>query len=70
MAVERNHAIAFVLVLVHFLIGSKNGEELLCQFKYRRLFNRKSFWLVKKTSRILVLVGVSLFHLTFSKYLT
>ena len=41
MAVEINHAIAFVLVLVHFLIGSKNGEELLCQFKYRRLFNKE-----------------------------
>ena len=33
MAVERNHAIAFVLILVHFLIGSKTGEELLCQLK-------------------------------------
>ena len=41
MTVERNHAIAFVFVLVHFLIGSKNGEELLCQFKYRRLFNKE-----------------------------
>ena len=29
MTVEINHTIAFVLVLVAFLIGSKNGKQLL-----------------------------------------
>ena len=48
MAVERNHAIAFIFVLGHFLIGSKNGEELLGQFKYQRLLNKEIIFVSEK----------------------
>ena len=34
MSVERSHVIAFVMVLVGFLIGSKSGELLLFQLEY------------------------------------
>ena len=33
MTVESNNAIALVLVLVSFLIGSKNGDKLLFQLE-------------------------------------
>ena len=37
MTVERNHALAFVLVLAGFLIASKNGEELFYSLETRQL---------------------------------
>ena len=35
MIVERNHAVALVMVLVGFLIGSKSAELLLYQLEIR-----------------------------------
>ena len=37
MTVERNHAVALVMVLVGFLIGSKSGELLLYQLETRQV---------------------------------
>ena len=69
MTVERNHVIAFSLVLAGFPIGSKNDEKLLHQLETRQvsLFNKQIILISKKPSVILVLVCVSAFHLTFSK---
>ena len=48
MAVERNQAIAFVLVLVHFLIGSKMVRNYSANSSIGVCLTRKSFCLVKK----------------------
>ena len=37
MTVERNHAVAFVMVLIGFLIGSKSAELLLYQLETRQV---------------------------------
>ena len=66
MTVERNHAVALVMVLVGFLIGSKSDELLLSQLETRQviiLTSEKK----KKTSVILVLICVSLCLFAFSK---
>ena len=70
MTVERNHAVALVMVLVGFLIGSKSDELLLSQLETRQviiLTSEKKKKKKKKTSVILVLICVSLCLFAFSK---
>ena len=46
MTIENNHPIAFVLIIVGFLIGSRNGNKIRPSIRhktgYRCLFENKS----------------------------